>query len=261
MIDIIKAKKAFKQILERYNEKDKLGFDLKVVHTYHVMDNSKNIASRLGLCEEDIKLAELIGLLHDIGRFEELKKLDKFDSVNNDHAAAGVQFLFEGNLIREFIEDSQYDEIIKKAIFNHNKLDIESGLDERSNLHSKIIRDADKLDNYRVKKDEKIEAIFPNVVKDKESFEYSEISDKVYNSILKRQCVDIHDRKTPLDYWCCVLAFLFDLNFKVSFEIMKENDYINLCIDRLNYYKEDTNEKMKNIKSIMNNYIEDKIKE
>ncbi len=60
--------------------------------------------------------------------------------------------LFEKGMIRDFIENNQYDEIIKIAIDNHSRLTIEDGLNERTLLHSKIIRDADKLDNYRVKK-------------------------------------------------------------------------------------------------------------
>ena len=109
-------------------------------------------------------------------------------------------------------------------------------------------------------KEESIEARFPNVVNKIEEFEYSEISDKVYDSIINKRCVDVHDRKTPLDYWCCLLAFIFDLNFKQSFEIIKENDYINLCIDRFNYYNQETKERMKKIKEITNNYIEEKTK-
>lgn len=40
MINLLKAKQAFKKSLEQFNEKEKLGFNLKIVHTYHVMDNS-----------------------------------------------------------------------------------------------------------------------------------------------------------------------------------------------------------------------------
>ena len=61
--------------------------------------------------------------------------------------------------------------IIKKAIENHSRLEIEENLDERTLLHSKIIRDADKIDNYRVKKDEKVEAIFPKRVNKIEDME------------------------------------------------------------------------------------------
>ena len=102
-------------------------------------------------------------------------------------------------------------------------------------MHSKIIRDADKLDNYRVKKAEKIEAIFPKRVNKKEDMEECLLSDKVYETVLNRECVNIYDRVTPLDFWVCILAFTFDLNFDVTYNIVKENDYINILIDRFDY--------------------------
>ena len=168
--------------------------------------------------------------------------------------------LFEDNMIRDFIGDDSYDEIIKAAISNHSRLSIQEGLDDRCMLHAKIIRDADKLDNFRVKKDEKIEAIFPGRVNSKEEFENSTISSKVYETIKIRKCVDIHDRVTPLDYWVCVLAFIFDLNFKESYEIVKENDYINILIDRFKYSDLETKKKMEDIRNIINNYIDSRIK-
>ena len=260
MLDIQKARIAFKKFLDKYNDKHELGFDLKVVHTYHVVDNAKTIATNLNLSEEDINLAELIGLLHDIGRFEELNFLKKFDSVGFDHASYGVKMLFEENLIRDFIEDNSYDEIIKVAIDNHSRLAIQDGLNERSLLHSKIIRDADKLDNFRVKKEEKIEAIFPGKVKNKNDLENSAVSDKVFETVKNNKCVDIHDRTTLLDYWVCVLAFVFDLNFKETYQIVKDNDYINILIDRFKYNDSETITRMEYIRNIINDFIDDKVK-
>lgn len=259
MIDIQKARNSFKSFLEKYNDKNQLGFELKVVHTYHVVENAKNIAIKLNLSEEDINLAELIALLHDIGRFEEITFLKQFDSVKFDHASYGIKMLFEDNLIRDFIEDDSYDEIIKTAINNHSRLVIEKGLNERCLLHSKIIRDADKLDNFRVKKEEKIEAIFPGKVKNKNDIENSKLSDKVYETIKKEKCVNICDRETVLDYWGCVLAFIFDLNFKVSYEIVKNNDYINILIDRFKYTDLETKQRMQEIRDIMNTYVNNKV--
>lgn len=258
MIDIEKARVSFKRFLDKYRNQDALGFNLKVVHTYHVVDNAKEIALKLGLSDEDIKLAELIAILHDIGRFEELNFLNKFDSVGFDHASYGVKMLFEDNLIRDFIDDDSYDEIIKIAINNHSRLSIQEGLDEKSLLHAKIIRDADKLDNFRVKKEEKIEAIFPGRLKNKEDIENSTLSDKVYETVEDRKCVDIHDRVTILDYWVCVLAFIFDLNFKESYEIVKEYNYVDILIDRFKYNNLETKSRMENIRNIMNEYIENK---
>lgn len=235
MIDLQKARIAFKEYLSNFDNQDNPGFNLKVVHTYHVVDNAVMISKKQGLSEEDINLAALIGILHDIGRFDELKNLKKFDSVGNDHAMFASKILFEEGLITNFIDTDKYNNIIKKAIENHNKKQIEDGLSNKELLHAKIIRDADKLDNYRVKQEEKIENIFPGIVNSKEKLENSLISNNVYNSVMKEECVDIKDRKYPLDYWICVLAFTFDLNFKETLLIVKENNYIDILIDRFNY--------------------------
>lgn len=260
MIDIEKAKLSLKKFLDKYDDKNELGFKLKVEHTYHVVDKAKEIATKLNLSDEDVYLAQLIALLHDIGRFEEITYLKQFDSVGFDHASYGVKMLFEENLIKTFIEDDSYDEIIKVAIENHSRLTIEEGLNERCLLHSKIIRDADKLDNFRVKIEENIEEIFPGKVKNKDDMENSKISDKVYNAIKNEKCVDIHDRETLLDYWVCILAFAFDLNFKQSYEIVQNNNYIDNLIDRLTYNDFDTKQRIEDIRNIINNFINNKVK-
>ena len=258
MIDLQRARLAFKEYINNYDNQTDPGFHLKVVHTYHVVENAMMISKELGLSEDDIQLAGLIGILHDIGRFDELKNLKKFDSVGNDHAMFASKLLFDEGHINNFVDTDEYNLIIKKAIENHNKKEIESGLSERELLHAKIIRDADKLDNYRVKKEEKIENIFPKIVNSKEDIENSLISDKVFQSIVRRECVDIKDRVYPLDYWICILGFAFDIYFKETLAIIKKNDYINILIDRFNYkYSKD---KMNEIRKIINNYLEEKLK-
>lgn len=255
MIDIEKAKRSFNKFLDRYQGQDVLGFQLKIVHTYHVVERARDIAAKLGLSDKDIKLAELVALLHDIGRFEEINHTNSFDSAGFDHASYGVKLLFEDNLIRDFIADDSYDEIIKNAIGNHSRIAIQDGLDDRCLLHAKIIRDADKLDNFRAKKEEKIEAIFPGRVNSREDIERSTLSDRVYAAVVNKKSVDIHDRATPLDYWVCVLAFVFDLNFKASYEIIKESGYIDILIDRFNYSDAETRNRMEVIRTIINDFV------
>ena len=94
------------------------------------------------------------------------------------------------------------------------------------------------------------------MVNSKEEIENSTMSEKVYNSIKKLECVKLTDRKTPIDYWACVLAFIFDLNFSISYKIVKENDYVNYLINRFDYKISDTKEKMEDTRKILNNYIE-----
>lgn len=71
-IDIEKAKDAFKEYVKNYDPEDKQ-VKLKIEHIERVSQLAKNMAEELKLSEEDIALAELIGLLHDIGRFEQIR--------------------------------------------------------------------------------------------------------------------------------------------------------------------------------------------
>ena len=65
----------------------------------------------------------------------------------------------------------------------------------------------------------------------------------------------IHDRVTPLDYWVCVLAFVFDLNFKESYEFVKDNRYIDALVDRFNYNNVEAKDRMEIIKNIINDFV------
>ena len=95
MIDLKNAKRLFDEYVANY-DKDNPKVALKIEHTYRVMEASKNVAVSLGLDQDEIDLASLIGLLHDIGRFEQLKRYNCFiDSKTIDHALLGVQILFD----------------------------------------------------------------------------------------------------------------------------------------------------------------------
>lgn len=62
------------------------------------------IHKELKLTEEKIRLAALIGLLHDIGRFEQYTKYNTFsDKLSADHADLGEKTLDNNDFIREFI--------------------------------------------------------------------------------------------------------------------------------------------------------------
>lgn len=258
MIDLKKAEETFNNYISQFDNKDDASFNYKVRHTYYVVNNSKYIAEKLNLSDGEILLAELIGLLHDIGRFEELRKTKEYNNSIFNHADYGSKILFEDGMIRNFIVENNYDEIIKKSIENHNKLFIEEGLDEKTLLFCKIIRDADKLDIYRAIKDEKMPAIFPNKANSEKDIEECNLSDNVYEAIINKKCINIIDRVTPLDYFVCVLAFTFDLNFSLSYEIVKQKNYINLLIDRFMFVDE-TKDKMENIRNILNQYVDEQI--
>ena len=246
MIDFKHAMKAFKKYLEQFDSQyGKI--DLKTRHTYGVVKASEYIANKLNLNNEDIELTKLIALLHDIGRFEQIKQSDSFiDNKDMDHAILGNDILFKNNLIRDFIEDTQYDNIISKAILNHNRLYIEDGLTERELLHAKIIRDADKTDNFRVKAEENFENIMDNSSKD--ILENDIISNNIFNDFMNSKIIVREDRKTYMDFWVSYIAFIFDYNYKFGLEYIKEMNYINTIVDRLDYKNIDTKQKMELIR-------------
>ena len=103
MINLRKAQESFKEYLKDYDIEDG-NIKLKIKHTYEVVNKSEYISKGLGLNQENIELAKLIALLHDIGRFEQVKQTSDFlDGKDFDHANYGIKVLFEDNLIRKFI--------------------------------------------------------------------------------------------------------------------------------------------------------------
>lgn len=258
MVDFEYAKVAFKDYLQDYNlEYGKI--ELKIRHTYGVVNASEYISKELALANEDIELAKLIALLHDIGRFEQIKQYDCFiDNKTTDHAILGNEILFKNNLIRDFIKDNQYDDIISKSILNHNRLNIDNNLNDRELLHAKIIRDADKTDNFRVKATDDFENIIDNA--SKEILENDIISDKIFNNFMDSKIIVREDRKTYMDFWVSYIAFIFDFNFKAGLRYIQQKDYINKIVNRLDYKNTDTREKMKKIQKHAMQYVESKLK-
>lgn len=242
LINIKKAKQEFKRYVENYNPKDEK-IKIKITHIERVAEISKKIAQNLKLDEEEIKLAELIGLLHDIGRFEQIRLYHTFsdkDSIN--HGEFAVKILFEDGLIRKFIETDKYDKIIKLAIINHNRTYIEEGLTEREILHAKIIRDADKTDIYSV-----LISGDKKTIWGKEDLAEETISDEIYREYIEDKRINYKERKTCADTLVCHFNYVFDLNFESTKQIIKENKYIDKLYKRFKFNNEETMKRYNNI--------------
>lgn len=255
MVDVQHARERFEEYLEGYDRGDDK-IHLKEVHTFCVLEAADEICREEGFEEEDHQLALLIALLHDIGRFEQLRQFNSFNDQLFNHADFGVKVLFEEGMIRRFIGDSQYDSIIKRAIQYHSlySLEMVEGLTEREKLHCRIIRDADKLDNFRVKDTERVETLFDTP---KEEVEREEITSGVLEAVRGRRSVVSGERVTHLDCWVSYLAFIFDLNFAASFRWILQRDYLNRNIDRMEYRNPETRKVMEEIREICNGYIEE----
>ena len=251
MIDLKNAKKEFEKYIINYdlNNPD---IARKVGHSYRVAKISKKIARSLNLSEEEIEVATLIGLLHDIGRFEQQTRYGTYnDMCSIDHGKLGVEILEKNDYLRNYIKDDKYDNIIKTSIYNHNKYEIEEGLDEKTMMFCKIIRDSDKLDIFY----EAIEMYWKYDVKIKNG-----ISSKVLIDFISERQILNQDKITQLDKAIAIISYIYDTYYQESFKIIKENDYINKIMNKFEIEDDDVKEQFEEVRSIANTYVEDRIK-
>ena len=257
-IDFKHARGVFEDYLNGYDREDEK-IKLKIIHTYGVVKSAREIGHRMHLNEEDQQLAELIALLHDIGRFQQLRLYNSFSPDTMDHAAFGVQLLFEGEnpMISRFIEDRSYDELIRVAIARHSDFRLEGIQDERTLFHAKMIRDADKLDNCRVKLEEPMETLLGV---DEKGVGEGVIAPKVWESCMAKESVLSSDRVSKVDYWISYIAQYYDINFPETYEIMREHDYVKRIMDRVPYALPETQEKMDILAAEMEEYMDERIR-
>lgn len=256
MIDIQKAKRIFKNYVKNYNVEDgKIA--LKYNHILRVSEISRKIAESLQLSDEQIKLAELIGIFHDIGRFEQVKRYNTFvDKDSIDHGEYGVKLLFEDGLIEEFDIDKQYHNVIKKAVLNHNKKTIEDGLTDNELIHCKIIRDSDKLDIFHVLLTDDFINTYGTVSMEDETF-----SEEIIREFLEEHYIDYGKRQTYGDIWISHIAYVYDFYFPSSYIVLKKENYINRLLDKMQFKNSDTIEKANKIVKYANEFILQKILE
>lgn len=251
MLDYNAARAVFEEYLDGYDrENDKVR--LKIIHTYGVVAESTKIARRMGLGQEDIALARIIALLHDVGRFEQLERFDSFQPDTMDHAAYGVQVLFGEGMIRRFVPEDAWDNIIRTAIAKHSDFALDGIEDERTLLHARIIRDADKLDNCRVKLVDALETFMGAGAED---IGAQSISPKVRADALDGRSILSGDRRTLMDYWVSYLAYFYDLNFRESLDIVEENDYVRRIARRIPYTNPETARTMEELTERLVAYV------
>lgn len=229
---------------DRTNKK----INIKYEHTLRVSKISEVIASKLQLSEYDVYLAKIIGLLHDISRFYEETVFKTFRGNNFDHASYGVKLLFEDMMIKDYIKDEKDYEVIKKAIFYHNKYALPIDLNERETLFCKIIRDADKIDLYYVYYQN-----FANLFEEKPSaIALSFINN--HKCLSKKEVSGDNKSDVTLE----VIAMMYDINFKISFDYLEESKNFEHYLGSI-VVSEENKETFRKIIEDVNEYVRKKI--
>lgn len=196
---------------------------LKEQHTRRVCSNMTTIGKELGLSPQDLIIAEIIALFHDIGRFRQYEIYHTFvDSLSENHAKLGLKQIGFHKILSKFSRTDKC--LISKAIAYHNALFLPRE-DEKSLFFIKLIRDADKLDIWKIFADYYAEKR-PNNTLALELPDEPVFSKNIIESISKRTVVNMKDLKTLNDFKLLQISWVFDINFIPSFKIIKNNNYI-----------------------------------
>ncbi len=204
-------------VINNYDINNKL-IKEKVDHSISVSMIMLDLALRLDLNNDDAYLAFLIGLFHDLGRFKEIEINKKMNNLKFDHGACSNKILFNDGFIDNFNIAKDDYLVIKKAIYYHNKKDIDLIHSSRENLFIQMIRDADKIDiiDVMIKKGILVFNTTPNKI--------------VLKNYFQGNTTNISDIKSRTDQTILYLSFIKDLYFPESKEIAKEKHSLNKMI-------------------------------
>ena len=262
---------AFAEYVRNYDPSDEK-IKLKIDHTYRVAGLCQSIAKSLNLSEADVDIAWLLGMLHDIGRFEQIRRFCTFSDADSvDHAEFGADLLFKEGLIRKFAEgyyekcelvgagneeagqaysrqkDCQKDckegklnseqvkcnegklaGLLELAIRQHNKYRVKEGLTERQLMFCNILRDADKVDIFKVNAEVPMEIIYDITT---EELKNGIITKEVLESFYRKETVLKSLRKSAVDHIVGHISLLFELVYPESYRQAKEQGYVYKLLD------------------------------
>ena len=279
-------KKTFQEYTDRYDSTNPK-IKLKIDHTYRVANLCEQIAQSLELSAAEVDLAWLSGMLHDVGRFEQLRRYNTFsDAQSIDHARFAVELLYDEGLIADYVpeisttelvadartwramggadesptaqsEDMPLSDILQTlriAIGEHSAYRIQKGLDERTRMFCQILRDADKVDIFRVICDTPMEEVYGFQTKD---ILRSTITPEVMQAFYEHHAVLRKLKKCPADYIVAHGSLTFELVYPESLRIAKEQGYLK---QMMSFQSEnpDTAEIFEDLRKDLNGYLEER---
>lgn len=213
--------------------KDQKNIYLKEQHSLNVCRNIVEIVRGLSVNDNRMTLAETIALFHDIGRFPQYAKYKTFrDGISVNHGLLGAHTLQEEKILQNLPENEQ--ELIIQTVKFHNAFSIPRKQKHDTLFFLKLIRDADKLDIWRVfieyyeiPEGERASAVGLELP------DMPEYSEDVLSCLYKKQIVPLSKIKTLNDFKLLQLSWIYDLNFKPSLNLLLERDYIDRITAKL----------------------------
>lgn len=213
---------SFKELTDN----QQLNFRIKKEHSLRVAEMALSISKKLDWTEEEQQTSFLVGLVHDIDRFSQLVEFDTFsDDKSFDHAENAVSILKEENLFEVLKVENK--ETVFAAILNHNKFKIQDGLTGQELLHAKLLRDADKVDILKVLTEyySKRNGI-ANHTLTWDLPKGAVVSPAVAKEVLAGKMVIKKNIASEIDIKIMQLSWVFDVNFRPTFEYLMKNRYL-----------------------------------
>ncbi|MFA6850129.1 MAG: HD domain-containing protein [Selenomonadaceae bacterium] len=202
-----------------YNEDKEIqkGILIKEEHTGYVAKISRELAENLDMNVHDCMLAEMMGLFHDVGRFRQFTLYKTFnDSLSENHALLGIKVLKEQSFIESL--NAKDRDLLLFAIGNHNAKSIENTENERKLLFARLLRDADKLDIYRV---------LSPFLQPSDGTGCS--PDFVHKFVMGEQC-DYSQIRTVDDRKLVRLMWIYDINFAWTLHQVIDRGYLKRIV-------------------------------
>jgi hypothetical protein len=235
------------------NEKDHRNIVLKESHTYSVAANILAISGALLRNRNKVMMAEAIGLLHDIGRFPQYAQYKTFrDSASVNHGRLGAEVIRDENILGNLPGKEQ--EIIMDAVRFHNAPTVPGGLDSETTFFLRLVRDADKLDIWRVfaeyydRDDAERESAAGLGLPDAPGY-----TNAVVACLAEKRLATLSALKTLNDFRIMQLTWVYDLNFPVSFRLAAGQGHIERIIATL-----PEADHLKGALSVLRQYIREK---
>jgi putative nucleotidyltransferase with HDIG domain len=237
MIDeamVKELKKWFKDYVQSFYGKDSstdANVLLKEQHTYRVCYEITELAKNLSLSPELFLLAETAALFHDLGRFEQYEKYRTFfDKKSENHALLGIKIIERFGLLANF--QPAHRQLLIDAISSHNLAEIPETYSGARLLLAQMLRDADKLDIWKVVTDYySADDGFRNRTLELELPDEEEITPAILQDILAGRIIKNTSLKTLNDFKLLQMAWVFDLNFVHSFNQVIKGKYLDVIRD------------------------------
>lgn len=207
--------------------------NMKKSHTHRVCDIIVDIGNSLALSPEDLGIAEITALLHDVGRFEQYKRYGTFvDHRSEDHAALGLGIIQTHRILKELEGDTT--KLILQAVKYHNRIALPRGEGHRTLFFSKLLRDADKIDIWRVVTNHYQRAVRDaNPAVELDLSRDDQISDSAFETVMNGGLIKTTDLKTLNDFKVLQMGWIYDINYPRTFEMIREKGYLELIRDTL----------------------------